>query len=106
LWGRGQEELMRELVDLGFKAVIIVLDKNAVNEDFLGQVVDKNFIGELEQRGISTCGESGEYHTLVVDGPIFDKRLVIEDSRKVAAGDRVMLDITEFSLSEKENNGR
>ncbi|MFW6194358.1 MAG: diphthine--ammonia ligase [Halobacteriota archaeon] len=106
LWGRGQEELMRELVDLGFKAVIIVLDKNAVNEDFLGQVVDKNFIGELEQRGISPCGESGEYHTLVVDGPIFDKRLVIEDSRKVAAGDRVMLDITEFSLSEKENNGR
>ncbi len=106
LWGRGQEEIVRELVDLGFKAVIIVLDKNAVSEGFLGRVVDKDFIEELKQRGISPCGESGEYHTLVVDGPIFKKRLVIEDSRKLAAGDRVMLDIKGFNLSEKENNGR
>lgn len=102
LWGRGQEELMHELVDSGFKAVIIVLDKNAVNEDFLGQTIDKKFIEELEQRGISPCGESGEYHTLVVDGPIFNKRLNIEHSRKMASGERVMLDIRELRLSEKE----
>lgn len=106
LWGRGQEELMHELIDSGFKAFIILLDKNTVNEDFLGGVVDKHFIEELKQRGISPCGESGEYHTLVVDGPIFKKRLNIEDSRKVAAGNKVMLDITGYRLSEKKNDGR
>ncbi|MFO7966022.1 MAG: diphthine--ammonia ligase [Archaeoglobaceae archaeon] len=105
LWGRRQEELMHELVDTGFKAIIIVLDKNAVSEDFLGQIIDKGFIEELKQRGISPCGESGEYHTLVVDGPIFKKRLDIEDSRKVTAGDRVMMDITGLSLPEKEVDG-
>lgn len=106
LWGRGQEELMHELVDSGFKAVIIVLDKNAVNEDFLGQTIDKKFIEELKQRGISPCGESGEYHTLVIDGPIFKKSLIIGDRRKLTVGDRVMMDITGLRLSEKENDSR
>lgn len=87
LWDEDQKKLMEEFIDAGFTAVVVAAKADLFGEEVLGQIVDRNFIKQLEEldktRDITPCGEAGEYHTLVIDGPLFKKRLEITDSKKV-----------------------
>ncbi len=71
LWQRSRESLMRELLDLGFRAVIVAVRDGALPPALLGQAIDAAMLGRFEAAGVDLAGENGEFHTFVVDGPPF-----------------------------------
>jgi len=73
LWQENRKKLVTEFVDKGYKAVIKKVNKKYLDSQYLGRVLDGELIEEFEMMGIDSCGENGEYHTLVYDGPIFSK---------------------------------
>jgi uncharacterized protein (TIGR00290 family) len=70
LWNRNTRELAHTFVDLGFKAVITVVDSTLLGRDFVGREFDEKFLSDLPA-SVDPCGENGEFHTFVYDGPIF-----------------------------------
>lgn len=79
LWQAPRAELLDELIGLGFEAVIVAANAEKLDSGFLGRTLDHDLAREFEQIGIDLCGEEGEYHTVVVDGPIFAEpvRLIV-----------------------------
>lgn len=73
LWQRNRREIVQEFLDLGFKAKIIVVNTTMIDAKFLGQDLSYSLMKEIEEYGADVCGENGEYHTVVYDGPIFKK---------------------------------
>lgn len=70
LWGKSPVELINNFVSLGFKALIVSIDESKLSKNLLGRIIDSRFIEEYPQDS-DICGENGEYHTFVYDGPIF-----------------------------------
>ena len=70
LWGRDTAELVRDFIALGFKAVVSCVDTRVLDKRFIGRTIDKAFLAELPP-GVDPCGENGEFHSFVYDGPIF-----------------------------------
>lgn len=83
LWNDSPSNLVEEFIDLGFKALVVSCQADKFGKDFVGREVDKNLLAELNSRNICPCGENGEFHTLVVDGPMFKKRIEILESEPV-----------------------
>lgn len=79
LWQRNHREAVEEFINLGFitKIVTVNLSLGMVEQD-LGRVLNHEYIRELEERGIDPCGEGGEFHTTVIDGPIFKTPISIK----------------------------
>ena len=75
IWRRNTTELAHRFIDLGFKAVITCVDSNVLDKTFVGRVFDEQFLSELPST-IDPCGENGEFHSFVYDGPIFQKRIL------------------------------
>ncbi|HKZ87970.1 MAG TPA: diphthine--ammonia ligase [Candidatus Bathyarchaeia archaeon] len=87
LWGKDSRELACNFIDLGFKAVITVTDSKALGEEFSGREYNKQFLADLPV-DVDPCGENGEFHSFVYDGPIFSKpvhftkgEVVLRDNR-------------------------
>jgi uncharacterized protein (TIGR00290 family) len=70
LWGRPTDELAREIIAAGFRAHIVSRDPERLPESFVGRAFDLELLADLPP-GVDPCGERGEFHTLVTDGPIF-----------------------------------
>ena len=90
LWGRNPEELMHEFINEGFEAYVIA---TTLGEQWLDRKVDTAFINDMKNLGIHPCGESGEYHTFVTDGPLFKRAIDIIDTKKVVRDGTWFLDI-------------
>ncbi|HWR40951.1 MAG TPA: adenosine nucleotide hydrolase, partial [Patescibacteria group bacterium] len=73
LWKNERRELVTEFISLGFKAIIVTINEKMLNPKFLGRVLSMSLLEELEQQGVDLCGENGEFHTAVLDGPIFQR---------------------------------
>lgn len=71
LWQKNRRNLVQEFLNLGFKAKIIVVNTTMLDKRFLGQDLSFSLLDEIEKCGADVCGENGEYHTVVYDGPIF-----------------------------------
>ncbi|WP_019849956.1 diphthine--ammonia ligase [Desulfitobacterium sp. PCE1] len=71
LWNESRKELVYEFIESGFKAVITVVDSSRLSERFLGRTLTKDLMAEIVAEGADICGEEGEYHTFVYDGPLF-----------------------------------
>lgn len=71
LWQEDREELTYEFIDSGFKTIIKKVKLEVLNEDFLGKVLTKELVQKIKETGADPCGENGEYHTFVYDGPIY-----------------------------------
>lgn len=69
LWKRNTIELSREFIDSGFKAVVVCVNSLLLDKSFCGRLYDKNFLKDLPEN-IDPCGENGEFHTFVFDGPV------------------------------------
>jgi uncharacterized protein (TIGR00290 family) len=87
LWGRDTSELAHSFIDLGFKAVITCVDSNLLDGAFVGRDFDRQFLSELPA-AVDPCGENGEFHSFVYNGPRFQSRIphergeiVLRDSR-------------------------
>jgi uncharacterized protein (TIGR00290 family) len=83
LWNNSAENIINEFINSGFKAIIISCKADIMGKEFLGRYIDKKLIDELRKRDICPCGEKGEFHTLVVDGPIFSKPIKILEAEPV-----------------------
>lgn len=70
LWGRDTRQLIAEFLRLGFKAVVACVDPAKLPPSFAGRIVDERFLSDLPP-SVDPCGENGEFHTFVFDGPIF-----------------------------------
>ena len=72
LWGVDTRGLLEEFVGRGFKAVVTSVDARVLDDSFAGAEVDREFLERLP-KGIDPCGENGEFHTFVYDGPSFNR---------------------------------
>lgn len=93
LWNGDREALVHEFIDSGFKAVIKKVNLENMSEDFLGKVLDKELVEEIKKTGSDACGENGEYHTFVVDGPIFKEPINLEILGKTIENGYGILDV-------------
>jgi len=87
IWKRETKELAQSLCTLGFKSIITCVDTKVLNKKYVGKIIDKEFISELPS-SIDSCGENGEYHSFVFDGPIFRERINFELGEKVLRDNR------------------
>lgn len=78
LWHEKRADLVRECIGSGFEARITVVDSKRLDPSFLGRRLTKQVMQEIEAAGADVCGENGEYHTFVIDGPIFSYPLPVE----------------------------
>jgi uncharacterized protein (TIGR00290 family) len=74
LWKKDTRQLARTFIDLGFKAVITVVDSKVLDKEFVGREYDAQFLASLPAN-VDACGENGEFHSFVYDGPIFSERI-------------------------------
>jgi len=72
IWKRDSRKLADRFIDLGFKAIITCVDSNVLDGKFSGRLFDRQFLSDLPA-GADPCGENGEFHSFVFDGPIFRK---------------------------------
>jgi diphthine-ammonia ligase len=77
-WGTKPEELIDEFLRSKFKAIVVA---TRLDETFLGKVLDETLIGQISKLGSHPCGENGEYHTFVTEGPIFRKALKVTNGQ-------------------------
>ena len=70
IWKRDSRELANTFIELGFKAVITCVDSKMLDGRFSGKPFDRRFLSDLPG-GVDPCGENGEFHSFVYDGPIF-----------------------------------
>jgi len=82
LWKSNTKELLLEFISLGFKAITVSVNANLLDESFVGRILDENFINNLPPN-VDVCGENGEFHTFVFDGPIFKTPIKFEVGEKV-----------------------
>lgn len=75
IWQENREALVNEFLNYGFKAIIKKVNLNVLGMEFLGKVLSKDIISLIKAQGADPCGENGEYHTLVFDGPIFSEKV-------------------------------
>ncbi len=93
LWKFSRAQLIKEFVDENFKAMIVVVNTGYMPDKFLGRVIDKELIVELESIGVDPCGENGEYHSFVFDGPIFLKKIDFKKSDIVYSNEYAFLQL-------------
>lgn len=77
LWKKDTKKLITEFIDLGFKAITVCINAKVLDKSFCGREVDLEFIESLPTN-VDPCGENGEFHTFVYDGPNFKKPVNFE----------------------------
>jgi uncharacterized protein (TIGR00290 family) len=82
LWKRDTRELIETFIDLGFKTVVVCTQADKLDASFVGRTIDRDFLADLPA-GVDPCGENGEFHTFVYDGPVFKQPVAFELGEKV-----------------------
>lgn len=87
LWGRDTALLAHEFVRLGYRALVVCVDRTRLPEEFLGRPYDAEFLRDLPP-GVDPAGENGEFHTFVHDGPLFHAALDVHPGERFDPDDR------------------
>jgi len=85
VWRRDTREFIREIIRLGFEAVVTCVDPRALDRSFAGRVIDEEFLSALPAH-VDPCGENGEFHSFVFDGPSFGERVRFSVGEVVSRG--------------------
>lgn len=94
LWGKAREKLVKEFIKAGFKAFVVTTKSSLMGAEWLGRPVNEKFIADIKNKGgIDVCGENGEYHTFVTDGPIFKRPVEFSVMRKMLRGNYWFLEV-------------
>ncbi|AFD06326.1 Dph6-related ATP pyrophosphatase [Solitalea canadensis] len=105
LWQIDRMELINRIPNEDFRVIFSLVRKPWFTSSWVGDRINPSKIDQLsmfrELKGIDICGEQGEYHTLVLDGPIFNKTMVIQESHIEAKSDFYYLQIDEITLRDK-----
>lgn len=81
LWKQDRKKLVHEMIDSGIKAMIVSCNAT-LGEEFLGRIIDEKTIKDLERKNVDVCGENGEYHTLVLNCPLFKEEIQVAIANK------------------------
>jgi diphthamide synthase (EF-2-diphthine--ammonia ligase) len=98
LWGRPTATLAQEMLTAGIEARIVTLDRGRLPAELCGARFDAAFLDALPDT-VDPCGEHGEFHTLVADGPGFARPLALCRGKTVTRDGFVY---TDFSLAGNE----
>jgi uncharacterized protein (TIGR00290 family) len=82
IWKRDASGLLRSFIGSGFKATTVCVDTQALGKEFLGRAIDGQFVSDLPAT-VDVCGENGEYHSFVYDGPIFGRSVAHKPGERV-----------------------
>lgn len=95
LWRKSQSMLLRDMIQAGFRIILVGVYAEGLGEDWLGRELDDAALGELEgvsaRNRINVAGEGGEFETLVVDGPNFTRPVALKKTSKSWDGARGVL---------------
>ena len=94
LWNEDREALVVEFIELGFKALIKIVQCDMLNESFLGETLSVSLMEKIKLTGSDVCGENGEYHTFVYDGPIFQTPISVVTKSIIDFGTHKAVDIS------------
>lgn len=92
LWGADTRHLLAEMIAAGLRARIVCVDPNQMPREFAGRDLDATFLRELPA-GIDACGENGEFHTCVYNGPMFREAVPIESGEVVEREGFIFADV-------------
>jgi uncharacterized protein (TIGR00290 family) len=87
LWGRDTAMLAREFIDAGFRATLVCVDTTQLSAEFAGRAYDTSLLADLPST-VDPCGEGGEFHTFVSDGPIFREPILVQLGESVLREER------------------
>jgi uncharacterized protein (TIGR00290 family) len=87
LWKKDTKELALKFINLAFKAIITAIDSNVLEKDFVGREYDEQFLSDLPA-DVDPCGENGEFHSFVYDGPIFHESVSFTKAENVLRENR------------------
>ncbi|QHI36073.1 hypothetical protein IMCC3317_14260 [Kordia antarctica] len=82
LWKQDTKALIKEFISLGFKAITVCVNAKLLDESFVGRILDESFLNDLPST-VDPCGENGEFHTFVFDGPLFSSPIDFTIGEKV-----------------------
>jgi len=104
LWDKAPEQVLTDLIDNDFEVVVVVVNQEFLGDDYLGRRVDPAYLKEImrlhNEKGIHVSGD--EYHTFVVDGPIFKKRIKIVETDPISKDGYSILNIKKAELEDKD----
>ncbi|OGW74883.1 MAG: hypothetical protein A2Z72_06245 [Omnitrophica bacterium RBG_13_46_9] len=105
LWHYDRYKLIRELISYGFKAIFSCVKKPWLTGEWVGKELNEESLARLvnlnSETGLDICGEHGEYHTLVLDGPLFNRRIGIGAYLRREKDPLIYLDILKAGLQER-----
>lgn len=70
IWNNNTKQLINDFIATGFKAIVVCINEKYLDKSFAGRIINKDFVKDLPAN-VDPCGENGEFHTFVFDGPIF-----------------------------------
>lgn len=82
LWQKNTTKLAKELIATGYKAIVVCVNARLLDESFCGRLYDQSFLNDLPEE-VDPCGENGEFHTFVYDGPLFKQPIAVEYGEKI-----------------------
>ena len=94
LWQKNRTENVYELIGLGYQCLIKSINHTLLPREVLGRILDAETIDLMKRCGIDVCGENGEYHTLVVDGPVFCNPLTYKTGEILNFNDFSVIEVT------------
>jgi uncharacterized protein (TIGR00290 family) len=92
LWRRDTAALISDFIDRGYKAVVICVNSQALDSSFAGRELDSEFLSHLPAE-VDPCGENGEFHTFVFDGPLFTQPVTFSRGEITLEGDHYFCDL-------------
>ena len=105
LWQQDTKQLLQEFINQVFKATVVRVKTAKLGMEYLGRTLNQQFYNDLLKLGnVDLCGEFGEYHTFVTDGPIFKKQIEIQQTKTSAINGWGRLEIIRFQLKPKNGN--
>lgn len=82
IWKEDTRKLIQEFLNLGFKTIVVCVNSEMLDKSFAGRVINEKFLRDLPDN-VDPCGENGEFHTFVFDGPIFKNPISFDIGEKI-----------------------
>ncbi len=103
LWMGDTKKIYLDFLETGFEATVVRTNLSKLGVEWLGRKLDKRFYDDILKLGnVDPCGEGGEYHTVITDGPTFKKKIeILESEKRKLEGGFGYLDIKEFKVVPK-----
>ncbi len=95
LWRRPRGLVIDEFVKCGFRAIVVAVKLECMGREWLGREIDGRFIEDMKRLPqVDLCGEEGEYHTFVYDGPIFNAPVEFTVGQTLEARTHAFIDVS------------